>query len=259
MKEITLKNRIETFIDMKEGFEDLSFMEQIKYLAYFYVKSTENREFTPNNIKQVLEMVSLPLPKNIQDLFNKLRNKKVFVKNKAFSINRKIYRGIEKEFSSDIKEKDIEISYISGNTPWTDRNTRLPEFLKKLKGKIIVLEKHYGLGTLHMLENFQKEQKVKFLTAQLGGSENADKFDKELKRFKREFANVELKQYPKSYELHDRYILSDNMLVWVGHGIKDFGDSECFLIGIPREKVSEISHILELRFKERWKKSNNLS
>lgn len=257
--ETALKNKIEIFIDMKEGFEDLSFTEQIKYLAYFYVKSAGKKDFTPNDIKRILDMVSLPPPQNIQDLFNKLYSKGTFVKNKAFSINRKAFKELEKEFFQRTKEKDVEIFYISGNSPWTDRNERLSEFLKKLNGEIIIVEAHYGLGTFHVLENFQKGQKVKFLTAQLGANENEDKVEKELKRFKREFPDIELKRYPKFYEFHDRYILSSNMLVWVGHGIKDFGDKECFLIGISREKISEISQILEERFKERWGKSDNLS
>ena len=49
------------------------------------------------------------------------------------------------------------------------------------------------------------------------------------------------------------------MLVWIGHGIKDFGDKECFLIGIPIREVNKIIDNLKTKFEERWIKSQNLS
>lgn len=149
--------------------------------------------------------------------------------------------------------------YIDGQKPWTDRNSLFPELVSKLQGEILVLDPYYGLGTFHVLSKFSRDKNIKFLTSQIGSNENPAMISKELSRFKKEFKNAELKIYSKFYELHDRYIISDNFLVLVGHGIKDIGDKECFLIGIPAEDVSDIIKNLKQKFKERWAKSNNIT
>lgn len=151
------------------------------------------------------------------------------------------------------------VKYISGKKGWTDRNNKFAEFLKKLKGEIIIVDSYYGLGSFHVLDNFPEDKRVRFLTAQIGREENQDKINKELQRFRREFPKIELKKYNNFWELHDRYILSEDMLIWIGHGIKDFGDKECFLIGISSKRVLEIVKNLRSEFEERWKKSNNLT
>jgi len=151
------------------------------------------------------------------------------------------------------------VQHISGRKGWTDRNNKLPEFFSKLKGEIIIVESHYGIGTLHVLENFNPGQKIKFLTAQFGSNENSEKFSRELKRFKKEFPKIEFKIYPKFYEFHDRYILSENYFVWIGHGIKDYGDKESFLIAVPIEKVLDITKEIKEQFNQRWTKANNLT
>lgn len=256
------KNKIEQFVDKKEGFEDLFLITQIKYLSYWHIKLKGKNEVTSPEINELFEAISLPKPTNISDLVRNLIKANFFIRNKkakTFSIHRKFLKKLDAEYGVNSSTDKQKVFYISGNEPWTDRNKMLNVFLSGLKGEILIVDAYYGLGTLHVLENFKKNQKVKFLTAQLGGSENADKFRSELKRFKREFKNIEFKKHAKFYELHDRYMLSDNLLVWVGHGLKDFGDKECFIVAIPREEVSEIASILKKKFNEKWKKANNLT
>ena len=152
-----------------------------------------------------------------------------------------------------------EIFYVTGDRPWTDRNSKFPSFIKELEGEILILDPYYGLGTLHILSQFSKDKKMRFLSGQLGNNENQAIFSKELVRFKKEFRGADLKIYPKNYELHDRYIVSNNYLILIGHGIKDIGDKECFLIAIPSEEVSEVITNIRTKFEERWNKSNNLT
>lgn len=175
-------------------------------------------------------------------------------------IEEKIWNKIEIELENlDPCGGDFTVIHISGKTGWTDRNKKFSDFLKGLKGEIVIVDSYYGLGSLHVLDNFSEDTNVKFLTAQMGSDENPEKMNKELRRFKKEFPNIALRKYPKFWELHDRYILSEDMLIWVGHGLKDFGDKECFLVGIPIEKIPEVSKTLRLQFKERWEKADNLT
>lgn len=259
MEGAALKHKIEQFMDRKEGFDNLRFIEQIKYLAYFYIKSTGKTTFSPSDIGRVLRLVSLQSPKNVSDMCLKLYHKGIFVRDTGFGINHKIFKDLEKEFSQQTAAGGTEVLYISGSTPWTDRNKLLPEFLKKLRGEILAVDSYYGLGTFHVLGNFPKGQTVKFLTAQVGRTENEDTVHKELRRFRGEFPNIELRKFPHVHELHDRYLLSDNLLVWVGHGLKDFGDKESFLIGIPIDRSNRIATTLKTKFAERWVKSQQFS
>lgn len=155
--------------------------------------------------------------------------------------------------------KDNNVFYIDGNKPWTDRNSLFPEFIKRLEGEILILDSYYGLGTLHILSQFPKNKKIRFLSGQLGTWEKQSEFSKEFIGFKKEFQNIELKVYTKFYELHDRYLISDNFLVLIGHGLKDVGNKECFLIALPSNEVSEIIKNLRQKFEERWIKSNNIT
>ena len=147
-----------------------------------------------------------------------------------------------------------EFVYITGKTPWTDRNEKFINFVSRLKGEILIVDPYYGLDTLHILTKFPRSD-IKFLTAQLGNDETEEIIKKEISRFQKEFKNIHIRVYPKFYELHDRYIISDNYFVVVGHGLKDFGNKECFFIAIPAGTMSELIKVLKERFEERWKNS----
>jgi len=263
MEEQILRKKIEGLVDEKEKFYDLVLIEQVKYISYFYVKVSGETEFISGTISDLFKSLSLYSPKNIPDLLNKLssKNKGILIKNKGkFNFSRKEFANLNKEFlqSEDTSKKGIIVKHISGKKGWTDRNNKFSEFLKNLKGEIIIVDGYYGLGSFHVLDNLEN-RKVRFLTLQAGRDENEDKITKELQRFKKEFPKIELKKYQNFWEIHDRYILSEDMLVWIGHGLKDFGDKECFLIGIPIEKVPDIAKNLRIEFEERWNKSNNLT
>jgi len=106
---------ISKFLDKKPGFSDLSFMEQVKYMAYFFVKVKKDTIFTPKNIDLFFKLASLPKPKNISDMFNKLVKKDVFVPSQnGFVFHREEFRKLEEEFSeSKIVVKTNELEEIS--------------------------------------------------------------------------------------------------------------------------------------------------
>jgi len=239
---------------------DIVDWSSLKKILWILKVAKDNLPASPLSTKTISYLARKLLEENLPEksVLNTIaRAGKTIMKrdNKFYEITR---QGREKLEETNLFKKQ-DILCITGEHPWTDRNKKFLEFLKKLKGEIIILEKHYGLGTFHVLDNLNEGQKVRFLTAELGSNENQDKIDRELVRFKKEFPNIKLKKYPRSWELHDRYIISDNLFVWIGHGIKDFGDKESFLIGIPVEQVSEIVTSLKTKFEERWIKSNNLN
>jgi len=154
-----------------------------------------------------------------------------------------------------------EVLFFSGERAWSDPNKNFPELIKNLEGELSILDPFYGNGTFFVLDKFGKDRKIRFLTCTLGKEEQADenKFKINLNRFKKEFKNIELKKYSKSYELHDRYILADNAIVVIGHGIKDLASKESFVIFLPKTLVSQFLPQIKKVFDERWTKASNLT
>lgn len=161
--------------------------------------------------------------------------------------------------NSRINNNDI--LFFSGEHAWSDPNKNFPELIKKLDGELSILDPFYGNGTFFVLDKFGKNRKIRFLTCTLGKEEQTDenKFKINLNRFKKEFKNIELRKHSKPYELHDRYILADNAIVVIGHGIKDLASKESFVIFLPERLVSQFLPKIKKVFDERWSKASNLT
>ena len=153
-----------------------------------------------------------------------------------------------------------ELMFFSGSTPWSDLNKRFPEILEIMDGEICIVDSWYGIGTFYTLEKFGKTRQVKMLTGQLGKEErqNPAKFATEFNKFKKEFNNINIREYSAWWELHDRYIISDNALFIVGHGIKDIGTKESFGIFVSKEIAGSLLIELKKRFDEKWLKAKSV-
>jgi len=165
---------------------------------------------------------------------------------------------VEQKIMSPSSAEDV--LFFTGKESWTDPNKNFPKVIDSLKGDLCIVDPFYGNGTFYVLEKLGKKRKIRFLSCRLGSEEqaNSTKFDISLKRFRKEFKNIEMRKYDKPYELHDRYIIADNALIIIGHGIKDLADKESFLVCLPNRLVSKFLPVLKKSFEERWKKSQNL-
>ena len=77
-------------------------------------------------------------------------------------------------------------------------------------------------------------------------------------RFKKEFLNSEFKAYPSPHELHDRYLLFDKEVWFVGHGIKNLGEKESFVVILQEPFGKDIRNTLVESFEARWVNSPDL-
>lgn len=152
------------------------------------------------------------------------------------------------------------VHFYSGEQSWSDLNKEFPKIIERLEGELCIVDRYYGNGTFHVLSLFGNDRKIRFLSSELGGEEqrNAEKFNKNLQRFKSEFKNIELRRYSNGYELHDRYIIAKNALVVIGHGIKDLGNKESFVIFLPKDFVHGFLPNLKAIFEHRWSNSTKI-
>lgn len=73
-------------------------------------------------------------------------------------------------------------------------------------------------------------------------------FQRIFKDFKKEKPNAEIRIYNNS-ELHDRYIIAKGEMWLIGHGLKDLGTKESFIIRMGKD----IKDSMETIFNRRWK------
>ena len=143
--------------------------------------------------------------------------------------------------------------YVTGKAPWSDRRFVVKEAMKKASGDVRILAKYFGMDSLDFLQDFQKNRRIRFLTSH--PSKNVGQLQREVARFKKEFPNSEFKAYPSPHELHDRYLLFDREVWFVGHGIKNLGERESFVVILQEPFGKDIRNMLLESFEGRWANS----
>jgi len=161
----------------------------------------------------------------------------------------------KKEIENLLGGELMSVVRVEGGQPRTAR-LRLGEVLGTLKGSIRVCDPYYGIRTLDSLDHIPKSCTVRFLTAK--SNEPALKIQNAIRDFTKERPSTELRIAANPSELHDRYVLSAEMLLILGHGLKDIGGKESFMIRIGRELAPDLLHKLAGTFDSRWKAASPL-
>jgi hypothetical protein len=145
---------------------------------------------------------------------------------------------------------NISVMYIDGEKPRTSRKN-LAEILGELAGTVRVCDPWYGVRSLESLEMIRAENEVRFLTART--NENLARLTGPLKDFKTERPRTELRRVQNAGELHDRYVLGEQLLLIVGHGLKDIGGKQSFIITVPKALAPDLIAQVRTAFDEKWK------
>ncbi len=107
MEEKQIRDKVEKYLDKKEDFDDISVMEKVKYMAYFYVKIMDEESFNPKKIEDLFKIVSLNVPSNIHVFFTSLLKRYIFIKNdREYRLHRTVLKELDLEFSESPKEKE---------------------------------------------------------------------------------------------------------------------------------------------------------
>ncbi|MDH4223612.1 MAG: hypothetical protein OEV55_08765 [candidate division Zixibacteria bacterium] len=103
-----MRESLSDWIDRKEGFSSLGFTQQVKYLAYFYTKLTNDPIYTAGNIKDYFDLADVTPPSNVNQLCNNLVLKRVFVPvSNGYKLHRETFRELEHEFSGDKPKRAV--------------------------------------------------------------------------------------------------------------------------------------------------------
>ena len=121
---------------------------------------------------------------------------------------------------------------------------------KELRGELCVCDPYYGTGSLVRLSGLIHCQPIRFLT-QRADSKEQSFIGKALKEFTDQYAHVQFRQCA-SKDLHDRYLLTETELVILGHGLKDIGGKDSFVIRLDTNICEDVIKTLSQSFNEKW-------
>ena len=160
----------------------------------------------------------------------------------------RICKGLAYTFRNDYAP--IEVHYITGGKPYTDRRT-IEDILGNLKGELRIVETFFGKGTLDLLRSIPASCNTRVLIKNL-----SDISVNDIQNFKKEFPNFLFKKMP--YDLHDRYIIDDTGFLLLGHGLKDIGNSQSFAVLIEKILIQDIIQNIIQNFDDKWSKASDI-
>lgn len=155
-------------------------------------------------------------------------------------------------------EGTLEVFYFEPEQKYSSKRLLAIGILNALSGELRMVDPYCGERTLDIIKDV-KNRPVKFLTRieNITNENVRGKFLRELQDFKAENMDIEFRNYP-STDLHDRYIISPNCMVLLGHSMKDLGAKESFAIVLKEVSCRDVYQALSENFDRRWKQSNIL-
>ncbi|MFC1949100.1 hypothetical protein ACFLW0_02890 [Chloroflexota bacterium] len=159
---------------------------------------------------------------------------------------------------SQIKEGSVQVFYFEPERRYTSKRILSKNILGNFIGKDIkIVDSYCGQRCLDVLGDI-KDCNIKFLTkVEKLGEREAKRFLRELQDFKAENPKVEFRNYPNT-DIHDRYIITADFLVILGHSIKDLGAKESFAVALHKDNNADIFKSLSENFDKRWEESSIL-
>jgi len=155
----------------------------------------------------------------------------------------------KREIEQVLGGEKLTVVRIEKNQPRSAR-FELGDILKTLNGVVRICDPYYGVRTLDLLDNIPTKSKVQFLTSKT--NEAGRKLQGAMKDFKKERPNVEFRLARRSAGLHDRFVITNNLILILGHGLKDVGGKESFIIRLDKELVPDLIEETKQSFDAKW-------
>jgi hypothetical protein len=148
----------------------------------------------------------------------------------------------------------MQLYYFEPDKPFTSKRILSKNIMESIKGELEIVDPYCNERTLDILKEI-KDRRIKFLTRieNLNEKKKA-RFLRELDEFKLEYDNTEFRNYPYT-DIHDRYIISSDYLVLLGHSIGDLGSKESFAVLLDKNVFRNVAEALIENFNRRWKQS----
>jgi hypothetical protein len=141
------------------------------------------------------------------------------------------------------------VFFVEAGTPRT-AHLQLNDIFRPLSGEIRICDPYYGMGSLLRLDLLQQCRPIRFLTQNPDRNE-AQILPKALQEWKYQHGNVEFRRH-NGHDLHDRFVLASSELILLGHGLKDVGNKDSFIIRIRSELAADLIDSVRDSFDNKW-------
>ena len=121
---------------------------------------------------------------------------------------------------------------VKGGKPYSVQKP-LANVLKTLRGDVCVCDPYFGPGVLDALVALKDCDSVRCLTREFGNG-GKPVAEEQIKIFRKDHPAAEFR-VSNSGDLRDRYVLAETRLLLLGHGLRDFGNKESFVIVLDEE------------------------
>ena len=151
------------------------------------------------------------------------------------------------------KSEHLNVIYVNPAKP-REASKNLEGLIKTIpKGELLICDPFYGINTLDVLEEFVAHHtSIRFLTKQRGAKEKSTALATAIAKFnKQHSAKVEMR-VAATRDFHDRYIISTNTFLIIGHGLMDLGSKESLIVVVPDQSGRDIRRTLVAGFEIRW-------
>jgi len=126
------------------------------------------------------------------------------------------------------------------------------DIFQQVTGEVRIRDLYYGTGSLLRIDSLSHCSPIKFLT-QTPDKREAQILPRAFQEWKGEHGNVEFRRHSGT-DLHDRFVLADQLLILLGHGLKDPGDKkESFVILISPEFAADLMDRVRHSFDDKWR------
>ena len=155
-----------------------------------------------------------------------------------------------------IKEGYIDVFYFEPGKPFSNKRIISKDILNNLKGELKIVDPYCDIRSLDIVREAINPA-VKFLARVDNLRDKKARFLQQLPDFKKEYPQIEVRDYPHD-DIHDRYIISSDGIFLLGHSIKDLGTKESFAISLNKSAFKNLFEALTESFDRRWKQSKPL-
>lgn len=204
-----------------------------------------------SEISRLLHEVSIPNT-SISQAFRKAGDM-LHVHNEAVPTSYEIMKTGKDRIRSKLPADMVESLYIREGTEYTSKRLVVKQLIEETDGPLLVSDPYVGKRTLDILDSGAPEIRLLTRFDNLTSSKR-EKFLRWYKDYQKEHSHVLVGDYPHSH-LHDRYVITDESLIIIGHSIKDLGGKESLALVLPHSLVSDLHSAISETFNRRWKEA----
>lgn len=139
--------------------------------------------------------------------------------------------------------------FVESGKPRT-AHLALTDLFSQLEGPLAICDPYYGLASLLRFDSLRHCTPIRFLTKNANRTE-ATAFPTAITEWRREHGVLDVRLCV-SNDLHDRFLLTPNELIILGHGLKDIGNKDSFIVRLPRTLSSDLLDDVLHSFDSKW-------